>query len=147
MAKTKNRAPVSPSAAPARLTGTSSASITNSAPSAHEYSISDVSLEQDGAPVGGSAGSGSPITISGIASPAANAATVQVIIYYYKDGELVQYSTPITVTFDVNTGEWSAVIPAAVLQELAGLDVIFEIIANGPDPSMNPTTDRPVHIN
>ena len=123
------------------------ASTSNSVPSPHEYSISDVSLEQGGSTVGGSAGSGSPITISGIASPPANAATVQIVIYYYKDGELVQYSTPITVTFNVTTGEWSAVIPAAVLQDLAGYDVIIEIIANGPDPSMNPATQRPVHIN
>jgi len=146
MAK-KNRPPTATAETGAKPVAATDALSVSAVPSAHEYSISNVSLTQGGVPILGSAGHGAPLIVSGIASPPANSATVQVIILYYKDGELVQYATPLPVTFDINTGAWSVQIPVAVLDELAGFDMIIEITANGPDPSLDPGAQRPVHIN
>jgi hypothetical protein len=115
-------------------------------PNPFEYSISNIVLTQGGPPLGGNANPNQNLVVSGIASPASNAGSVEVSIYHYDNGTLTLYAALITYTRDPLTGAWTATISSATLQQLSGHDLILEITANGPDPATTPVTHRPVHI-
>jgi len=116
-------------------------------PNQFEYSVSNIDLQQGGNPVGMNVNPANPLDVSGIASPASNAGSVQVTIYKVVNGMLTQHFALLFYTSNATDGTWRTTISAATLGQLTGQDVILEISVNGPDVSSRPITHRPIHVN
>src|SRR5262245_60968583 len=92
-------------------------------PNQFEYSVSNIDLVQGGAPVGMNVNPANPLDVTGIASPASNAGSVQVTIYKVVNGILTQHFALLFYTSNATNGTWSTTISAATLGQISGQDV------------------------